>query len=103
MANKQWRRNQGQDRYFRQAKAEGYRARSAYKLQEIDNKYRVIRSGDRVLDIGAAPGSWSQVTRELVGDSGLVVAVDLQTIQPLPGVTIIKGDIRDRAVRAQIE
>jgi 23S rRNA (uridine2552-2'-O)-methyltransferase len=103
MANKQWRRNQGQDRYFRQAKAEGYRARSAYKLQEINNKYRVIRSGDRVLDIGAAPGSWSQVTRELVGDRGLVVAVDLQAIQALPGVTIIKGDIREAAVRAQIE
>ena len=103
MANKQWRRNQGQDRYFRQAKAEGYRARSAYKLQEINDKYRVIRSGDRVLDIGAAPGSWSQVTRELVGGNGLVVAVDLQAIQPLSGVTIIKGDIREPAVRAQLE
>lgn len=103
MANKQWRRNQGQDRYFRQAKAEGYRARSAYKLQELNEKFRVIRPHDRVLDIGAAPGSWSQVAQALVGKGGLVVAVDLQAIQPLAGVTLIQGDVRDAAVQTDIK
>ncbi len=103
MANKQWRRQQGQDRYFKQAKAEGYRARSAYKFQQINEKHRVVRPGDRVLDIGAAPGSWSQVASEIVGEKGLVVAVDLQAIQPLHGVYLIQGDIRDPAVFAEIQ
>lgn len=102
MANKQWRKQQGKDKYFRQAKAEGYRARSAYKLTEITHKHRVIRPGDRVLDIGAAPGSWSQVAQEIVGERGLIVAVDLQAIQPLAGVTVIQGDIREAGVQAQI-
>lgn len=103
MANKQWRKNQGKDRFFRQAKAEGYRARSAYKLQEINQKFRVIRPGDLVLDVGAAPGSWSQVASEVVGTRGRVVAVDIQRIEPLPGVSVIQGDIRDPVVLAAIQ
>jgi 23S rRNA (uridine2552-2'-O)-methyltransferase len=102
MANRHWRKKQGQDRYFKQAQAEGYRARSAYKLQEINSRFRVIRRGDQVLDVGAAPGSWSQVASELVGDEGQVVAVDLTLVQPLAGVAVIQGDIRDPAVWEQI-
>lgn len=100
---KHWRKKQGKDKYFRQAKAEGYRARSAYKLREITSKFRVIRKHDRVLDIGAAPGSWSQLASKLVGARGEVVAVDIKAIDPLPGITFIQGDIREATVLAQLQ
>ncbi len=102
MANKNWRKQQGKDKFFRMAKEEGYRARSAYKLEGINQKFRVLRKGDRVLDIGAAPGSWSQIAEGIVGEQGLVVAVDIQPMEPLGGVTIIQGDIREPAVAEQI-
>ena len=97
-----WRKEQGRDRYFRQAKAQGYRARSAYKLLEIADKFRVLRPGLVVLDLGAAPGSWSQVTAEQVGPTGKVVAVDLQPIAPIRGVQTIVGDIREESTVAAI-
>ncbi|MGH2541183.1 MAG: RlmE family RNA methyltransferase [Ardenticatenaceae bacterium] len=102
MAKRHWRKEQGKDRFFRKAKEEGYRARSAYKLAGINRKFRVIRPGYRVLDIGAAPGSWSQLAREIVGEEGHVVAVDLQTMQPLAGVASIQGDIRESKVLERI-
>lgn len=102
MPDKNWRKQQGKDQYFKKAKADGYRARSAYKLDEINQKHRVIRAGDRVLDIGAAPGSWSQLAAELVGAKGLVVATDIQAISPLAGVEIVQGDVRDAAVKARL-
>jgi 23S rRNA (uridine2552-2'-O)-methyltransferase len=68
------------DRFFHKAKADGFLARSAYKLDEIQKKYRVLRSGDFVLDLGAAPGSWSQVAIKVVGPSGRVVGLDLKPI-----------------------
>ncbi|GJQ29193.1 MAG: 23S rRNA (uridine(2552)-2'-O)-methyltransferase [Phycisphaerae bacterium] len=82
------------DRYFKQAKAEGYAARSAYKLIEINESRRLIRRNDRVLDLGCAPGSWLQVAQEVVGEHGRVVGVDLQEVRiPLrPWVTTIAGD-----------
>lgn len=98
-----WRKQQNQDPYFRRAKVEGYRARSAYKLLEIDERFRLLRSGAKVLDLGAAPGSWSQVARAAVGEAGRVVAVDLQALSPLPGVTAIQGDITQPKVIAQME
>ncbi|MCC6229891.1 MAG: RlmE family RNA methyltransferase [Phycisphaerales bacterium] len=83
------------DRYFKQAKAEGYVARSAYKLLEINDKFRIVRSGDRVLDLGCAPGSWMQVAAKTVGNKGLVVGVDLQPVGPnvAPGARTVQGDI----------
>lgn len=83
------------DRYFKQAKAEGYVARSAYKLLEINEKFRIVRSGDRVLDLGCAPGSWMQVAAKTVGSRGLVVGVDLQAVGPnvAPGARTVQGDI----------
>lgn len=95
-----WRKQQTQDKYFRQAKADGYRARSAYKLIALNEKYRLIRAGMTILDLGAAPGSWSQVAAKL---GAQVVAVDLAPIQPLAGVTTIRGDITQPATVAQIE
>jgi 23S rRNA (uridine2552-2'-O)-methyltransferase len=71
------------DAYFRQAKAEGYVARSAYKLKEIDERHRLFRPGDRVLDLGCAPGSWLQTASEAVGKTGVVVGIDLLETNPI--------------------
>ena len=95
-----WRKQQSQDKFFRQAKADGYRARSAYKLIELNDKYGLIRTGMTILDLGAAPGSWCQVAAKL---GAHVVAVDLSLIQPLAGVTTIRGDITKPETIAQIE
>jgi 23S rRNA (uridine2552-2'-O)-methyltransferase len=81
------------DRYYKAAKAEGYRSRSAFKLLQISRKFRLITMGDAVVDLGAAPGGWSQVAHELVGESGVVISVDLQSIASLEGVVVLRGDI----------
>lgn len=73
------------DHYFKKAKSEGYRARSAYKLIETNKKYRLLKSDDFVLDIGAAPGSWLQFVAPIIGEKGLVIGIDLESIVPLPG------------------
>ncbi|MFM7809793.1 MAG: SAM-dependent methyltransferase, partial [Planctomycetota bacterium] len=89
-----------QDHFFRLAKEQGFRARSAFKLIEIDDRKKLIRKGDRVLDMGAAPGSWTQVAAERVGPKGAVVAVDLKAIDPrgLPqNVTLLQADLMDLA------
>jgi 23S rRNA (uridine2552-2'-O)-methyltransferase len=99
---KNWRKKQTQDRYFRKAKEEGYRARSAYKLIELNEKFKLARPGDRVIDLGAAPGSWSQVAAHAVGAGGRVVAIDLSPIEPLEGVTILQGDVREARTREAI-
>ena len=96
-----WRREQGRDRFFRQARAEGFRARSAYKLQEMAQRFRLLAPGARVLDLGAAPGSWSQLAARLVGSRGRVVALDLQPIPPIPGVKTVLGDVRDAETLAR--
>jgi len=97
-----WRKQQRKELYFQKAKQEGYRARSAYKLLQIQEKFHIIRRGDIVVDLGAAPGSWSQVTVKLVGNSGRVIALDLQAIAPIPGVTTLQGDMTDPAIQAQV-
>ncbi|MGC9394005.1 MAG: RlmE family RNA methyltransferase [Anaerolineae bacterium] len=97
-----WRKQQRKETYFQKAKQEGYRARSAYKLLQIQKRFRIIRHGNIVVDLGAAPGSWSQVTVKLVGDRGRVIALDLQEIEPIPGVTILQGDMTDPEVQAQV-
>ena len=74
-----------QDEFFRKAKREGYRSRAAYKLQEINQRFRLIRPGHVVVDLGAAPGGWLQVAAEVAGPTGRVLGFDLQPIQPLPG------------------
>ncbi|VVB63329.1 Ribosomal RNA large subunit methyltransferase E [uncultured archaeon] len=85
-------RNQ-KDHYYRLAKEEGYRARSAYKLLQINEKFHLIKKGDSVVDLGAAPGGWLQVAKELSG--GTVVGVDLEKIAPIPGVLTFKADITE--------
>ncbi len=86
-----------QDHYFHRAKKEQYLARAVYKLEEIQNTYHLLRPGDRVLDLGAAPGSWMQLTNRLIGSKGLLVGVDLKKIEyafPAPTV-VLQGDIFD--------
>jgi len=99
---KAWRKEQNQDHFFQQAKKDGYRARSAYKLLEINDKFHLIRPGTSILDLGAAPGSWSQVAAKL-GPSSRIVAVDLQPMQPLPGVQSLQADITRPETLAKIE
>ena len=77
------------DTYFTKAKQEGFRARSAYKLQEIQQKYKLIKKGDRVLDLGCAPGGWLQVLSGLVGGTGLVVGIDLLPVAPMPQKNVV--------------
>ncbi len=97
-----WRKTQHKEKYFKQAKRDGYRARSAYKLLQIQERFKIIRRGDLVVDLGAAPGSWSQVAIELVGRRGRVVALDLQEIAPIPGVRTLQGDMTDLQVQDQL-
>ncbi|HMK16191.1 MAG TPA: RlmE family RNA methyltransferase [Methanomicrobiales archaeon] len=90
----------GSDTVHRRAAREGYRSRAAYKLLEIQEKYRVIRRGDTVIDLGAAPGSWLQVLTALT--DGTILGVDLQPVPPLPGTRTLVGDFTDPAVLEQI-
>jgi 23S rRNA (uridine2552-2'-O)-methyltransferase len=98
-----WLKRHVNDPYVRQASAQGYRARSAYKLLELVNRDGLARPGDTVVDLGAAPGSWSQVLAGRVGGSGRLVAVDLLEVAAIPGVTVIQGDFGDDAVLVRIE
>jgi len=83
-----------QDHFGRRAKAQGYAARSVFKLQEIDAKLRLLRAGQRVLDLGAAPGSWAQYTSQRVGERGVVVAVDLEPLRvSAPNIRCVQRDI----------
>lgn len=84
---------QRKDHLYRQAKAEGYRSRAAYKLIELDRKHKLLRKGASVLDLGCYPGGWLQVARQRVGPQGVVVGVDLKEVEPLAGTAIIKGDV----------
>jgi 23S rRNA (uridine2552-2'-O)-methyltransferase len=86
------------DPYVQRAKAEGYRSRAAYKLLELDKKDRLLVPGQLLVDLGAAPGSWSQVAVVKLGNKGRVVAVDLLPMEPLPGVQFVQGDFREQKV-----
>ncbi|HQU89987.1 MAG TPA: SAM-dependent methyltransferase [Denitromonas sp.] len=101
--SKAWMREHLNDTYVQQARAAGYRARAAYKLLEIDEKDKLIRPGMVVVDLGAAPGSWSQVAAQKVGDGGRVIALDLLEVLGMPRVTFIQGDFQDLAVLRELE
>ncbi len=100
---KRWIAEHIKDRYYRESKLLGYRSRAAFKLIQINRRFGIIRPGFKVLDLGAAPGGWSQVAREIVGDTGLVVAVDIQDMDPIEGVYIIQGDIREESTIREIK
>ncbi len=91
------------DAFQRKARREGYRARSAYKLMDIQKKSKIFKEGSIVLDLGAAPGGWSQVAIEYIGEEGKLIGVDLQHILPLKGAQFIQGDLRDAEIREELE
>jgi len=90
------------DPFVRAARKQGYRSRAAFKLAELDARDRLLRPGSTVLDLGAAPGGWSQVARERVGAGGTVVAVDLLEMAPIAGVTFLRADLREAETQARI-
>lgn len=91
------------DPYVQQAKKDGWRSRAAFKLLEIDAKDKLLKRGEVVVDLGATPGGWSQVAVQRVGESGLVLALDLLEMAPIRGVHFIQGDFREDAVLTQLE
>ncbi len=97
-----WYNERRRDHYFREAKKEGYRARSAYKLKQLDKRFRIVRPGDCAVDLGAAPGGWSQVLVEMVGDAGAVFGVDLQRIAPIEGAVLMQGDFTKRSTHERL-
>lgn len=101
--SKAWMREHVNDHYVHRAKAEGYRSRAAYKLMEIDDRDHLIRPGDAVVDLGAAPGGWSQVAARRLAGRGRIVALDLLEMAPIHGVDFIQGDFREDSVLAQLE
>ncbi len=98
-----WLKRHVNDPYVHRARAQGYRSRAAYKLLELLKRDGLVHAGDTVVDLGAAPGSWSQALIERVGRAGRVIAVDLLEIAPIPGVTIIRGDFREETVLRRLE
>lgn len=103
MSSKAWKARQQNDPYVRRAREEGYRARAAYKLLELDEKDRLFKGARVVVDLGAAPGSWSQLARRLLPPEAMVVALDILPMEPLPGVMFIQGDFREQSVLTELE
>lgn len=93
---RRWQAERKREFYYRQAKKENYRSRAAYKLKQINERFDVIRIGDRVVDLGASPGGWSQVAVERVGTAGKVVSVDIKRMRSIEGVEFVLGDIREK-------
>ena len=102
-SSKQWLRRHVNDPYVKRSKQEGYRSRSAYKLLEIDARDKLLRPGQVIVDLGSAPGGWSQVAAKGVGPAGRVVAIDLLAMAPLEGVTFVEADFTSAAGLEAVE
>ncbi|WP_349971367.1 23S rRNA (uridine(2552)-2'-O)-methyltransferase RlmE [Pseudomonas caspiana] len=97
-----WLKEHFDDKYVKMAQKDGYRSRASYKLLEIQEKDKIIRPGMTVIDLGAAPGGWSQVTSRLIGGQGRLIASDILEMDSIPDVTFVQGDFTEDAVLAQI-
>ena len=97
-SSQRWLKEHFDDVYVKQAQKEGFRSRAAYKLLEIQQKDRIFKQGMRVVDLGAAPGGWSQVATRLIGSSGQVVAVDILPVDPMAHMEFIQGDFSEQSV-----
>lgn len=97
-SSNQWMQEHVDDEYVKKAKAMGYRSRSTFKLIEIQQKDKIIKSGMNVIDLGAAPGGWSEYARKIVGKKNKVIALDLLEIDPIDGVDFIQGDFRENEI-----
>jgi 23S rRNA (uridine2552-2'-O)-methyltransferase len=103
VSSTRWLERQLNDPYVRDAKIKGYRSRAAFKLIELDSRFHVLRKGTRVLDLGAAPGGWSQVAVARVGEEGNVVAVDILEMEPIAGAEILQADLLDAETPARLK
>lgn len=102
-SSSRWLREHFDDEYVQRAQREGWRSRAVYKLAELDQKYRLLKPGMAVVDLGAAPGGWSQYAARVLGAKGRIIALDILPMDSLPGVVFIEGDFRDEAVLARLE
>ena len=102
-SSRRWLAEHFDDQYVKMARQQGLRARAAFKLMELDEKYRILRKGMRVVDLGSAPGSWAQVVQRALGDSGKVIALDILPMDPLQDVTFIQGDFTEDEPLALLE
>ena len=100
--HERWLEERHHEYYYKLAKKMDYRSRASFKLMQIDDRFNIFHDGDRVVDLGAAPGGWLQVAKERVGEEGFVIGVDLRPIKPLEGVPTIVGDITDDATMKKL-
>ncbi len=101
--SKAWMQEHLNDAYVKRAQKEGYRARAAYKLTEIDDKDKLIKPGMTIVDLGSTPGSWSQVVVQRLKGQGRIIALDILDMHPIAGVEFLQGDIREESVLKQLE
>ncbi len=97
-----WYSEKKKEHYYKEAKKVGYRARSAFKLKQIQKKYNILKKGYTVIDLGAAPGGWSQVAFEIVGKQGRIIGIDLSPIKPIDGITFFQGDLTEDSTITKI-
>ena len=102
-SSSRWLREHFDDVFVKKAQAEGLRSRAAFKLEELIDRDRLLKPGMRVVDLGAAPGSWSQLVRQRMGDSGTIIAMDILPMQGIGGVDFLQGDFREESVLKELE
>ena len=102
-SKRQWLTEHFRDTYVKRSQAQGYRSRAVYKLLELNERDRFLRPGMTVIDLGAAPGGWSQLAAEIVGKQGTVIATDILAMEPIDGVTFICGDFREEEVLQRLQ
>jgi len=102
-SSSRWMAEHFEDEYVKMAQAQGYRSRAVFKLKEIQEKDQLIKPGMNIVDLGAAPGGWSQYARQLIGKKNKLVALDILPMEPLDGVDFIQGDFREDAVFEQLQ
>ncbi len=103
MQSKSWNKEHEDDLYVQRAHKEGWRSRAVYKLEELDQKYNLIQTGMNVVDLGAAPGGWSQYIAQKVGKSGQVIAIDVLDMDPIKNVEFLKGDFTEQEIYESLQ
>ncbi|WP_432741428.1 23S rRNA (uridine(2552)-2'-O)-methyltransferase RlmE [Methylobacter sp. G7] len=101
-SSSRWMQEHFDDEYVKMAQAQGYRSRAVFKLKEIQDKDQLIKPGMNIIDLGAAPGGWSQYARQIIGKKDKIIALDILAMDPLEGVDFIQGDFREQAVLDQL-
>lgn len=103
VSSRRWLERQLNDPYVHAAKSKGYRSRAAFKLIELDSKFHFLKKGARILDLGAAPGGWTQVAAQRIGETGHIVAIDILEMESMPGIQIFHADLTDPDIPAQLK